>query len=137
MGNFKHGYARPGKVEKLHNLWRDILKRCNNHPDYKGRGISVCQEWQEYVPFRTWALSNGYKEGLSIDRIDNDGGYSPENCRFTTMKEQSRNRRTTRYITHNGETKCLAAWAEDNGIDVSKLHYRLKHGWGMDKALKN
>ena len=133
--NYKHGYAKNGEVEKLHNLWRDMHKRCNNHPDYNGRGIIVCKEWHNYILFRKWALDNKYNEGLSIDRIDNNGSYSPDNCRFTSSKEQARNRRSNIFITYNGKRQCQAAWAEEYNIDQSKLSYRLRHGWTIEKSL--
>ena len=93
----KHGEIHT----KLYRVWSNMKNRCSNskHPAYKnygGRGITICNEWLEFIPFRDWALSNGYQESLEIDRIDNNGNYEPSNCRFITAKENCQNQRTTK-----------------------------------------
>jgi hypothetical protein len=128
----KHGFARNGQVERLHGIWRGLLKRCycTTTPYYKnygGRGIRVCDEWKrDYVAFRTWCLGHGYSKELSIDRIDNNGDYSPSNCKWSTKSEQARNRRTTAYFTVGGVTKKIHEWMDVFDMSYSATYYRLK-----------
>lgn len=95
----KHGYLRNGTKHRLYVIWTNMKRRCKSetNPDYKnygGRGISVCDEWENnFSSFAEWALNNGYSDQLTIDRIDNDGDYSPQNCRWTTMLIQRHNQR--------------------------------------------
>lgn len=123
-----------------------MKQRCgdpNNkaYHNYGGRGIKVCDEWRvSYEAFRDWSLANGYdakapKGKCTIDRIDNDGDYCPENCRWVSAKEQSRNTRHNRFVEYNGQRKTLAEWAEETGIDDLTIHYRLKSGWSVEEAL--
>ena len=106
-----------------------------NNPSYKnygGRGIYICDRWKDYANFRDDMGEPGESE--SIDRIDNDGPYSPENCRWTTNKEQNRNTRKNVLITFNGETRCIGEWAEITGIHLRALHARIKSGWPIEIA---
>jgi len=113
---------------KLYGIWESIKQRCYNpnvkqYKDYGGRGISMCDEWHKsFFAFREWAFVSGYKQGLQIDRIDNDKGYSPGNCRFVSRKEQMRNRRNSLYFCD----KLLIEIAEESGIPYKTLHGRLK-----------
>lgn len=117
---------------RLHNIWLDIKKRCNSvtnqaYERYGGRGIQVCKEWMEdYMNFYNWAVSHGYNENLSIDRIDNNGNYEPNNCRWTTKKQQANNRRTNVYITKDGITKTLAEWSDILQENYFKLYSRYR-----------
>jgi len=127
--------------EPLYYVWVNMRQRCNNKNSsaynlYGGRGISIIQEWQDnYRAFKDWALSHGYAENLSIDRIDNNGNYCPENCRWATQKEQAINKRTNVYITYNGIKKTIAEWADEYKIHRSVLRGRLKNNWPIEKAL--
>ena len=134
----KHGE----RATRLYNIWAKMKARCLNEKEscferYGGRGIQVCEEWaQSFETFAEWAYSNGYAENLTIDRIDNNKGYSPENCRWATMKDQSNNRRSNRLLTHNGETRTLAQWSEAAGIKPRALTRRLdRWGWSLSEAL--
>lgn len=133
-----HGFAE--KPDKLYQKWSGMRSRCYNpnaigYKNYGGRGIKVCAEWDDYGVFRKWAIDNGYKEGLTIDRIDVDGNYEPSNCRFTTTKEQNNNRRTTNFHTYNGKTQSEMKWAEEYGISYGALKTRLENGWEFERAL--
>lgn len=99
--NYKSGLCVKGKTSSLYHTWVGMRQRCRNpnNPKYKrygGRGIKICQEWETICGFRDWAFNNGWEEGLTIDRIDNDGDYCPENCRWVTAAENSRKKRTTK-----------------------------------------
>ena len=125
---------------KLYSVWKTMKYRCsnkNNHKykNYGGRGIKVCDEWKDYSLFRTWALSNGYQDDLTIDRVDVDGNYEPNNCRWVDMKTQQRNRSNNKLIEYKGETKCLSEWVEITGIGHKTILYRLNSGWSVEKAL--
>jgi hypothetical protein len=119
--------------------WISMRQRCYDMKDksyerYGGRGIRVCERWLSYSSFLA-DMGRRPSVSHSIDRIDNDGNYESGNCRWATVKEQSRNRRSNRILEHNGERKCLAEWAEDIGINRNALAARLKRGWSVKKTL--
>lgn len=126
----------------IHYLWLDINKRCNNtnykqFKDYGGRGIRVCDEWRKnFVAFRDWCLSNGYEKGLTIDRIDNDKGYSPDNCRFVGRIVQNNNKRSNHKITVDGKTKTIMQWSREFCINESVIRGRLRRGWSEEDAVR-
>ena len=126
---------------RLYNIWGLMVQRCYNketpcYDDYGGRGIDICPEWREsFQAFYEWSMGNGYRENLTIDRIDNDKGYFPGNCRWVTRKAQANNTRRNHYITYNGETHTLAEWAEALGFHPNTLGSRIYRGWSVDKAL--
>ena len=137
----KHGQAIHGKRSRLYICWRGIKLRCNNpnnpsYKDYGGRGISMCNEWMnDFQAFNNWAISHGYADNLTIDRIDVNGNYEPSNCHWVTMKEQQNNRRNNHLITHNGETHTMMQWSEITGIAFHTIKSRLKSGWSVERAL--
>ena len=113
--------------------WHAMLDRCENpnvenYPLYGGRGIRVCAEWHDIQEFEKWAEQTGYEPGLTLDRIDVNGDYCPNNCRWATRKEQANNRRNTLYITFLGETHTLSEWAEMLGVNRSTLSSRYYRG---------
>ena len=107
---------------------RCYREKAHNYPLYGGRGIKVCEEWHSMELFGDWAEKNGYKIGLTLDRIDPDGDYCPENCRWATRKQQANNRRNTVYVTIDGVTKTLSEWAEFVGISRSTINNRYCDG---------
>lgn len=134
--NRKHG----GKGTKLYEVWRSMRYRCENpnnqaYPMYGARGIRVCAEWKDFASFREWALSNGYENGLSIDRIDVNGNYEPSNCRWTDCKTQMNNRRNTPHFEYGGKSMTISEWSQALGIPRSTILNRLKRGWSFDKAI--
>lgn len=125
---------------RLYRIWILMRERCNNintppYKDYGGRGIKVCDEWNDYENFYAWAMENNYSDDLTIDRIDTNGNYCPDNCRWATRKEQQNNRRNNRLIAFDGKTQTVAQWAEEYNIDNAVLFNRLNYGWDIEKAL--
>jgi hypothetical protein len=127
---------------KLRLVWNGMRHRCEQPnsrqwKDYGGRGIVVCDEWKSFEAFRDWSTANGYQPGLSIDRIDNDGPYSPDNCRWTTTLVQNNNRRANTRVLAFGETKTLAEWSRDVRCVVTYpcLVQRITRGWELEKAI--
>lgn len=125
---------------KLQKVFRSMMYRCYNEDNhvykyYGGKGIRICDEWTEsFDNFYHWALLNGYREGLSIDRINVNGNYSPENCRWATMKEQARNRTNTVLVEYNGKKMTLREWSEELNISLSTITKR-KHNGYSDKEI--
>lgn len=126
----------------LYAVYRTMIARCENANNgqflnYGGRGISVCPEWRRsYEAFREWAIKAGYKPGLSIDRIDFDGDYHPDNCRWATPKMQGNNKRNNHRVTCKGVTKTIAEWADETGIPQSTIFQRIwKLGWSDEDAV--
>ena len=119
---------------KLYMVWYGMKGRCYNHgnkhyQNYGGRGITICIEWRNDIKaFARWALENGYEDGLTLDRTDNDKEYSPSNCRWATRKEQANNVRRNLRITYQDETLTAPQWAERFGININTLKKRYFKG---------
>lgn len=127
---------------RLYVIWKNMRQRCynSNHPAYKnygGRGVSVCQEWNSFDVFGKWALENGYNDSLSIDRIDCDGDYNPQNCRWADNSVQSNNRRCNHYITIGDDTLSLSEWCKKLGKVYGTVRSRInKLHWSPEEALE-
>lgn len=131
--NFKHGKVG----SRVYGAWKSMMDRCyrETHPYYNkygGRGIKVCGHWHEFSAF--YADMGDPPDGLSLDRVDNNGSYEPSNCRWATKKEQSVNRSVTRWIEFSGERLHLSGWAERLGVSKEVLHYRIKK-FGVETAM--
>ena len=127
---------------RLYETWSGMKKRCYNPNSksfsaYGGRGIEVCDEWKDdFQSFYDWAISNGYSDDLTIDRIDVYGNYSPENCRWVDKLTQANNCRTNHYLTFNGKTQSIAEWARELGVSDSLIRQRIVTlGWSVERAL--
>lgn len=134
--NTKHGFPK----DRLYIIWKTMRQRCNNankdHFDrYGGRGITYCKEWEEYPAFRSWALQNGYHPDLSLDRIDNDGMYCPDNCRWVTQKKQMNNTSKSVFLEVDGITHTIAEWSEITGVKYDVIYRRYKKGLGDKYAV--
>jgi len=135
----KHGMARRGKEHPLFELWRGMIKRCMNpkatgYQRYGGRGIMVCKRWMD---IRNFIADMSPRPSLkhTLDRIDNNKGYSPNNCRWATIAKQNRNQRRNRMLTFQGQTMCVSEWGRLLGIPKNTLLNRLKKNWPIEKVL--
>lgn len=124
-------YEKHVQVNKLYAVWSCMKQRCCNPKNkrwnrYGGRGIKICEEWQNsFESFREWAITHGYSEGLTIDRINNDGNYEPANCRWTTYKEQNNNYSGNVIIEYNGERHTVTQWAELYGHNLKVIYQKM------------
>lgn len=136
--NFRtHGESK----SRLYKIYCGIKKRCYNpnalnYKNYGARGITMCNEWlNSWYDFRDWALENGYNDSLTIDRIDVNGDYNPQNCRWVTCVAQANNRRANRWITHNNETHTVAEWARILDIPYKRLHKKINNGMTLSEII--
>lgn len=129
-----HGMSKT----KLYRSYRGMINRCenpnaDNYSFYGARGIKVCDEWRhDFLKFHGWAYSNGYVEGLTLDRIDNDGDYCPKNCRWVSRRDQMNNTRMNRFVEYNGETHTIAEWTRILNKDIYDIYGGLRRGWSFE-----
>lgn len=140
MGKTIHGYSRT----RIYRLYKGIKNRCYNEKDcthrklYYDRGIRMCKEWEEsFIEFLKWALDNGYNDNLTIDRIDNNGDYSPTNCRWVTVLEQANNRRNSFRVLYKNKEDTLANFCRENNLKYDTVYRRIKrYHWDVERALQ-
>ena len=135
-----------GTEDRLYGVWCAMKNRCycpsnNRYKNYGGRGITVCDEWKDsYENFKNWALANGYRSNAprgkyTIERINVDGNYCPENCMWKTIKEQENNKTDNHFVEYQGETHTISEWAQIFGMAYNTLLNRINHGWSIERAL--
>lgn len=140
--NYKNNIVHGMKGTRIYRIWNGMKNRCTNQNDsnyfmYGGRNITICDEWlNNFVSFYNWAIKNGYKDNLSIDRIDVNGNYCPENCRWVDCKIQANNRRSNHIVTYKGISKTVAEWENELGFKKDILTSRLANGWEVEKAIE-
>lgn len=136
--NKTHQDSRRGEHHRLYRIWSGMKCRCNtptatSYSRYGAIGISVCSEWQNYETFKSWALKNGYNDNLTLDRINIDGNYCPDNCRWVSMKTQGNNREDNVVLEYNGEKHTMKEWSELLDINYATLQYRVYAHWPIEK----
>lgn len=135
-------YPQEVRKERLYRIWKGMYSRTHyksqaQYKDYGERGIIICPEWEnDFLTFREWALNNGYSDDLTIDRIDVNGNYEPDNCRWIPKCEQTKNQRSNIIIEYNGEKHIASEWADICGIPHSTLYKRINKGYDTEHLLK-
>jgi len=136
--NYRHGMTKT----RIYKIWVDMISRCKCETDYHfqwygARGIKVCDEWHDFIPFYLWSEKTGYTNKLTIDRKDVNGNYGPDNCKWSTMKEQANNRTNNVYFEWFGQKHSLSEWSEILGIRMSILSWRIYvGGWTIQRAFQ-
>lgn len=134
----RHGYY----YEPWYRNYRTMMDRCycpkaGNYHRYGGSGVTVCEEWHDIENFKKWVENSNFAPGLTLDRIDCTKGYSPDNCRWATMREQTNNRRNTLFLEYKGDRRALTDWADVLGINHRTLYSRVhKQGWSVERAFE-
>ena len=137
----KHGYKHKNDNPRIYRIYRNMLSRCYYHKcdrykNYGGRGIKMCDEWyNDFQNFNIWAMNNGYNDTLTIDRIDVNKNYSPDNCRWVTLKQQCRNTTKNVYLTYNGKRQIMKDWATELNIPYHRIVLRHSRGWSDKECL--
>lgn len=134
----KHGFSHK---ERLYETWKNMRRRCYDPKNkrwkqYGGKGITICQEWADYSVFRAWALSNGYTDELTIDRINVDGNYCPENCRWSSAKQQANNNTRNRLFEFQGQIHTMSELSDLLGMTYSTVQHRVERGQFIHHAVK-
>ena len=137
MANSTHGGS---KKDRLYRVWMGMRRRCRDprlkeYSRYGGRGIRVCDEWQDYAVFKQWADPSAGSWDCTLDRIDNNGNYEPSNCRWVDLKTQENNKRSNLMIEYQGRTMSLKMWSEELGFDYNLVRDRLRYGWTFERAI--
>ena len=136
------GYKHNLKNTRLYYIWSCMKQRCYNenhkqYKDYGQRGIKICNEWHEFINFYNWAINNDYQDNLTIDRINNNGNYEPNNCRWVNMKIQSNNRRSNHIIEYKNETHTLKEWCDILKLNYKTIQTRINSlKWNVEKAFE-
>lgn len=138
----KHNAKHRNSNDKLYQCWVEMRRRCytetcESYKNYGGRGITVTSEWNDFNVFRDWTLSNGYKDGLTIERLDVNGNYNPINCTWIPKSEQAKNRRMCHFIEFNGLCMTITDWSKFTGLKRSTIYYRLKKNLPLEEVLKS
>lgn len=125
---------------RIYRIWRAMIMRCTNpkwdsYMRYGGRGIKVCDEWMDFQTFHDWAVSNGYSDDLTIDRMDPNGDYCPENCRWADSETQNNNRRNSVFLEYKGERMTIMQWSRKPGIPAMPLCKRHLRGWSDEETI--
>ena len=138
MGRYKNPTGHY-PYSRLYRIWLNMRCRCNtvtnpNYQEYGARRINVCEEWDAYEAFEIWALTHGYSDDLTLDRINNNKGYSPENCRWATAQQQANNRRSSKVYMLNNESHTAAEWARIKGMPYKSFMNRIYRGSSFEDA---
>lgn len=126
--------------ERIYRTWKKMHKRCSDPKSdrykwYGGKGVNVCEEWNDFLAFREWAMNHGYTDELTIDRIDSNGNYCPENCQWVGMKAQANNRSNNHIICYEGNKYTVVQLAEKHGLSPTTIYNRLKLNWNIDRII--
>lgn len=130
------------KNKRLYRIWQDMKRRCYNkkRPAYRyygAKGVKICNEWKiSFKNFQEWAITNGYKDNLTIDRINNNGNYEPNNCRWVTRKEQNNNMSTNHIVEYKGKKYTLAKLAETYNLNYNLIKSRIRYNWNINDIVE-